>query len=400
MMTRGIHVGRLFGVEVVLDWSLLIIFALVTMSLGAGALPMWHPDWGAGVVWLTAVASAALFLVSVLLHELSHALTGRAFGISVPRITLFVFGGVAQMEDEPTGWKAEFWMALAGPLTSVALGAIFLGLGFVVAGPLPPVDVAPEMFVRSLSPLATILFWLGPLNFVLALFNMVPGFPLDGGRVLRALIWGATGDLTRATRMASNGGRVFAAILIATGFAMALGIQVPFFGSGLLGGLWLALIGWFLNNAAVMSYRQLLIRESLGDVTVERVMNIDVRSLPPGLPVKTFVDDHLLRSDQRAYPVVEAGRLLGLVSMRDVYKIPRADWEGHTIAEIMTPTEALVSIRPSASAYDAIHALNARALNQLPVVEDGIVKGMIRREDILRWLSIYGDGRLRAPIEA
>src|SRR5690606_36047103 len=284
-MRRGFHLGRVFGVDVHLDWSLLIIFTLVTMSLGAGGLPSWHPDWSPATVWLTAVAAATLFLLSVLIHEMSHALVGRLYGIEVPRITLFVFGGVAQMREEPKAWRAELWMALAGPLTSLALGALFLGLGVSTAGPMPDVIDDPEALVRSLSPLSTLFFWLGPINIVLAIFNLVPGFPLDAGRVLRALVWGATGSLERATRIASGSGRFFAWLLIGTGLAMALGVRVPFFGTGVLGGLWLALIGWFLNNAAVMSYRQLLVRESLGDVKVARLMNPSVQDVSPQLSV-------------------------------------------------------------------------------------------------------------------
>jgi Zn-dependent protease/CBS domain-containing protein len=394
-VTRGFHLGRILGVDVYLDWSLIIIFMLVTFSLGAGGLPQWHPDWSPATIWITAAAAAVLFLASVLIHEMSHALVGRMHGVDVPRITLFVFGGMAQMREEPQAWKAELWMAIAGPLTSLGLGALFLVLGSLVAGS-APVDVDdPEAMLRSLSPVATLFFWLGPINIVLAIFNLVPGFPLDGGRVLRALIWGWTGSIERATRMASNSGRFFAWLLIGTGVAMALGIQVPFFGRGVVGGLWLVLIGWFLNNAAVMSYRQLLIRESLNDVSVSRLMHTAVEHVAPRISVRSLVDDHLLKGDQRAFPVVEGDRLLGLVCMRDVYKLPRSEWDAHAVADIMTPKEKLVAISPSASGYEAINALSEAQVNQLPVIEEGVVTGMVRREDILRWLSVYGHDRLR-----
>lgn len=390
-MVRGFHLARIAGIDVYLDWSLLIIFTLVTVSLGAGGLPAWHPDWGAVTIWSTAVAAAVLFLASVLVHEFSHALVGRAHGIEVSQITLFVFGGMAQMREEPRAWRAELWMAIAGPITSLVLGAAFIALGVMISGPLPLDSDDPQQVFAGLSPLATLLFWLGPINVILGLFNLVPGFPLDGGRVLRAALWGASGDLVRATRWASNGGRTVAWILIGMGFAMALGVTVPFFGSGLAGGLWLALIGWFLHNAAVMSYRQLLLRESLVDVPVSRLMQTSVQTVSPGLTVQSLVDDYVLRADQRAFPVVAQDRAVGLVCLRDVYKLPREQWAQTPVDRIMTPADRLTSVSPSDSGVDALNALSRLQINQLPVLENGRVLGMLRREDIVRWLSVYGD---------
>lgn len=391
-MPRGFRLARIAGIEVYLDWSLAIIFFLVTFSLAVAAFPVWHPDWGAGTAWLTAAASAVLFLASVLIHEFSHALVGRRFGIEVPSITLFVFGGMAQMEDEPQAWRAELWMALAGPVTSFVLGVAFIMLGVLVSGPLPEDD--PAGFVSALSPLGTLLFWLGPINIVLAVFNLVPGFPLDGGRVLRAVLWGATGDRIRATRWASAAGRAFAWLLIGTGIAMVLGVSVPIFGTGVVGGLWLALIGWFLHNAAVMSYRQLLVRESLLDVPVARLMRPKAAVVPPRLTVREFVDEHLLRGEQRAFAVEEGERLQGLVCLRDVHRTPRDEWDSRTVADIMTPADRLASLGPDADGLAALNALNTRDVNQLPVVDRDRVIGMVTRDDVLRWLSIYGDRRL------
>lgn len=392
-MRRGFHLARIAGIDVFIDWSLAIIFMLVTFSLAVVAFPAWHPEWGAATAWLTAAAAATLFLASVLIHEFSHALVGRRFGIEVPSITLFVFGGMAQMKDEPHEWRAELWMALAGPLTSFALGLLFIGLGSAVSGPIPE-PVTPEAFLSALNPLATLFFWLGPINIVLAIFNLVPGFPLDGGRVLRAALWGATGDRVRATRWASGAGRGFAWLLIATGFAMILGIDVPIFGRGLVGGLWLVLIGWFLHNAAVMSYRQLLIRESLLDVPVGRLMRNAPAHVPPQLSVRTFVDDYLLRGDQRAFVVQDGQHLLGLVCLQDVHGLPRDAWSARTVADIMTPVDRLATIGPDDDGFSALNALGSRNVNQVPVVERGRIIGLVTREDVLRWLSIYGDPRL------
>ena len=202
-MPRGFHLARIAGIDVYLDWSLAIIFSLVTFSLGAIAFPSWHPEWSAATSWLTAVAAAILFFTSVLIHELAHALVGRRYGIEVPTITLFVFGGMAQMREEPQAWRPELLMAIAGPITSLLLGGLFIWLGSITAGPLPE-TADPQVFLSALNPVATLFFWLGPINVLLGVFNMVPGFPLDGGRVLRAALWGITGDIVRATRWASS----------------------------------------------------------------------------------------------------------------------------------------------------------------------------------------------------
>jgi len=389
-MGSGFRLARIAGIDVFVDWSLLIIFFLITFSLGAGVFPAWHPDWGAGLAWGTALAAAVLFFASVLAHEMSHALVGRARGIVVRRITLFVFGGMAHMENEPRGWRAEFWMAIVGPLTSLALGAIFVLLAQLFAGvvELDPED--PQRAMAQVGPLPTLLLWLGPINILLGLFNLVPGFPLDGGRVLRAVLWGTTGNFRRATLWASRGGQGFAWLLIAAGFAMILGLRVPVFGSGFVGGIWLAFIGWFLNNAALMSYRQVLVREALADVPVERLMKTDVIRVEPDISLSRLVDEHLLRSDQRAFPVIEGGRFVGLACLQDIRKRPREEWDRTTVRDVMTPVAELTPVAPDQEAAEALATLSRLDVNQLPVLAGGELRGLLRREDILRWLSVYG----------
>jgi Zn-dependent protease/CBS domain-containing protein len=388
---QGLNLGRLFGIEVRADWSLLIIFVLILFSLGAGLFPARHPDWGPAAVWLTAGAAAVAFFASVLLHELSHALVGRANGIEVRRITLFMFGGMAHMENEPPSWRAELAMSLVGPLTSLALGFLFLGLARLVAGPLELDPEDPGRFFAGLGPVASLLFWLGPINILLAVFNLVPGFPLDGGRVLRAALWGATGDLLRATRWASAGGQFFAWVLIASGFLMLLGIPVPFFGRGLVGGLWLMLIGWFLNNAAQLSYRQLLVKRWLGDLPVSRLMWTGPERLAPELTVRAVADDYLRPGAERTHLVEEDEKLLGLVSLGDLLRVPRERWDFTPIERIMTPAARLVTVPPETNAVDALELLGRHNLNQLPVVERGRAVGLVRREDILRWLVLHAE---------
>lgn len=389
-MPTGIRLGRIAGISIYLDWSLSIIFLLIAFSLAVGVFPRWHPEWGPGVAWGTAVAAAILFLFSVLVHELSHALVGRLQGIEIKRITLFIFGGMAQMENEPHVWRAELWMAIVGPITSFILGVIFISLGILAAGPIEVEPEIPEQFLASLSPLSTLLLWLGPVNIILGIFNLVPGFPLDGGRVLRAIMWGITGNLRKATRWASQAGQAFAWILIIAGFAMILGIRIPFFGTGFVSGLWLAFIGWFLNNAALVSYRQLIVREALENVPVSRIMLTDFIRVTPETLVSTLVDQHLMRSDHRAFPVEANNRLVGIISLTDIRKINREQWSNTTVGDLMTPASKITKITPNGDAAEALFTLARHNLNQLPVVENGTIRGLIRREDLLRWLSLYG----------
>jgi Zn-dependent protease/CBS domain-containing protein len=395
-MGTGFRVGSIAGVQIFADWSLIIIFVLVTFTLGVGVLPAWHPDWAAGVTWVTAFAASVLFFASVLIHELSHALVGRANGIDIRRITLFVFGGMAHLEREPHAWRAELLMAIVGPITSFVLGGLFLLVGGLTAERVVLNPDDPLQALAALDPFSTVMLWLGPVNIMLGVFNLVPGFPLDGGRVLRAVIWGATGDVYRATRWAAAFGQAFAWLLIACSFAMILGLRLPFFGTGVFGGLWLALIGWFLNNAAFMSYRQLLTRRSLENVPVSRVMLSSFATVAPHTSLATLIDEYIMRSDQRAFPVVEGDRLVGLVCLEDVRRLSPAERATQSVRDVMTPAHELATIAPEEAAAEALQALSRRAVNQLPVVKDGQVRGLIRREDILKWLSLHGEQQTAA----
>jgi len=396
--SRAVRLGSIAGVTVALDWSLLIIFVLISFTLAGGVLPYWHPDWSGFTVLVTAVSAAILFLGSILAHELSHALVGRRFGVRVERITLFVLGGMAHMEEEPPDWRSELAMAIAGPAASLALGFLCLYLAGLISGPVELDPEKPIDAISKLSPLATVLFWLGPVNIILGLFNLVPGFPLDGGRVLRAVLWGMTGDLSRATRWAAAVGQGFAWVLIGSGFAMILGLRVPFFGSGPVAGLWIVLIGWFLNSAALTSYRRVLIQETLGDVPVTRVMHRDCPAVTPDASVRNLVDEHLLGSSQRAFPVIEEGRLRGLVCLDDVRKLDRDRWGDTRVAEIMTDVEMLHVLGADAKASDALSLLAERGVNQLPVVDAGRLLGLVTREDILKWLSLSRVSRPGLPL--
>lgn len=395
-MGKGIHLARIGGIDIDLDWSLLIIFALVSAALGSGLFPRWHPEWSAMTCWLTALAAATAFFASVLLHELSHAWVGRSQGVAVRRITLFVFGGMAHIEHEPTSWRAELLMAIVGPLTSLTLGTACILLAVAASGTLS-LPGTPQQAMESLGPLSTLLLWLGPVNVILAVFNLVPGFPLDGGRVLRAALWGATGDLRRATQWASISGRTFAWMLIVCGVAMALGFGIPLLGGGVVNGLWIALIGWFLHNAALMSYQQLLLRQSLGEISVSRLANTRLQSVPPDLTVRAFVDEYLMRSDQDVYPVIDGSAFIGLFAAANVRRLPQSEWSAHTVGDAMTVLGKLKTIDADDDAFAATQALTRNRIDRLPVVRGRQLIGFVSWGDVFKWLAVHGYGNVPVP---
>lgn len=384
----GIGLGSLFGVGLRIDWSLLIIFALILFELGAVVFPSWHPDWTPALTWATAFSAAVLFFASILIHELSHAVVARAQGIPVRRITLFLFGGLTQLEAEPASPKAEFWMAVVGPIVSALIGlAATWGGAALVGAPLSEaVDAADPEAVQAAfadaGPLATLLLWLGPINLLLGLFNIIPGFPLDGGRVLRSILWAITGNLRKATRWASLAGQLFAWTL------MAFGV-LNFFAGAWTSGLWLLLIGWFLNNAARMSYQHLLVRQALERVPISQVMRSAFVSVPPTLTVEHFLHDYALASEQQVFPVQLDDSLLGTVSVQQLRNLPKDAWPTTTVEQVMIPQAQLPTLPPDAGAERALVELARSDVDQLVILDGRKLLGLVRREDLIRWLDIH-----------
>ncbi len=389
----GLRIGQLAGIELRIDWSLAIVFWLIVGNLGLGLLPTLHPGWAPALRWTIAVAAALLFFASILVHELAHALVARARGVPVEGITLFIFGGVARMGAEPKSPATEFLMAAVGPLTSLVIGLLCL----LIAGTSLPAGTTGihALALSRLGPVATVLMWLGSVNITLAVFNCLPGFPLDGGRVLRAVLWWLTGNLRQATRWATGIGRAFACLLMVAGLMMLFGFSVPFLGRGFVQGLWLLFIGWFLNNAALRSYQQLVMSETLTEVPVGRVMRKNPQTVPPELSVSGLVDRFLDTADH-CLAVMDGPVFRGLVCETDLGKISRQGWDTTPVERIMTPVGALVIARPDEPVAEALRRLAENDVDQLPVIEDGALRGLLRRGDIIRWLELSGGPAARA----
>ncbi len=389
LMRSGFKIGKLFGINIYVDWSWIFIFLLVTWNLAGGVFFELHPDWSTALRWTIGIIAALLFFASVLAHELAHSLVAKSRGIPVRNITLFLFGGVSNIQREPTSPGIEFFMAVVGPLTSIVLGIIFLVLGGISAGLLGAVVSNPLNVFAGLGPVPTLLLWLGPINIILGLFNLIPGFPLDGGRVLRSILWGATHNLRRATQWASWVGQAVAWIFIIAGLAMIFGLNIPFFGTGFIGGVWLAFIGWFLNNAAAQSYQQVVVEDILEGVPVSQLMYSKVPTVSPDTTVGALVHNYIMGTEERAFPVVQNDCLEGLVCLEDVRQVPRERWDQTTVREIMTPAAKLVTASPREDATEALNDLTSKDVRQVPVVQDGHLVGLLRQRDIMRWLQLH-----------
>jgi Zn-dependent protease/CBS domain-containing protein len=308
--------------------------------------------------------TAIMLFVSVLLHELGHSIVARRFKIPVRRITLFIFGGVAQIEAEAATAGADFRIAVAGPLVSLLLAAFFAVLKPVVAGA---------------SPLSALVQYLAYINVALALFNLIPGFPLDGGRGLRAIVWGLTGDFQRATLIAATVGRGFAFLFIFAGVWQL-------FAGNFVGGLWIAFIGWFLESAATSQTQQVVVQGLLAGHSIAEAMSRDLPAVPCDATLQQLVDRHILTSGRRAFPVQRDQAALGLLTLHRVLQIPRAQWEATTAEEAMIPAARMRSARLDTELRAALAEMDRDGVSQLPVLVDHQVVGVLRREDVIGFL--------------
>ncbi len=374
-MEAQIKLGRILGVQIGLHYTWLIIALLITLSL-AGHFQTANPGWGRGVIWATAVLTALLFFAAIIAHELSHAAVAKARGLPVRSITLFALGGVAQIEKEAADAKTEFWMGIVGPITSAVIGFVLLGIALALGW--TPASGTPMSTPDT--PLLAMLVWLGYINISLAIFNMIPGFPLDGGRVLRAIIWWITGQADRSTRIAAQVGQ-----LVAFGF-IALGL-IRFFGGAGFGGLWIAFIGWFLLTAARATYAQVGIAESLRGLRVRDVMESDCPAVDGRSNLQSLADDYLLRTGRRCFMVVENGRVAGLITPHEIKQVDRARWPYTTVDTVMRPLEQLRTVAPDSPVVEALEVMGRGDVNQLPVISDGRLEGIISRGRVLQLLQ-------------
>ncbi|HLZ71815.1 MAG TPA: site-2 protease family protein [Dehalococcoidia bacterium] len=363
------RLGHLFGVEILAHWSWPIVIALLTWSLQAGFLPAAYPEWTAQQRWAVGLLTSLLLFGSVLAHELAHALVARRRGYSAERIVLYLFGGGTELADEPRRPRDEFWIAAAGPLTSVAAVAACAGLW---------------LFGRALDlqPLYPLAGYLALMNATLAAFNLLPGLPLDGGRMLRALLWGGRRTRLQATHTASIGGRIIAALLLGLGILRVLG--------GDVGGLWVALIGWFLWEAAQTSYRRLLIESALGAVPVSALIDRGVPRLPPDLTMRRFVDEYVLGRQVQAVFVAptEDADVLGLITLSDLRRVPAEQWSEVSLYRAMTPRDRLITATPSTAALTALETMAAHQVQQLPVFQGRSALGLITLSTLARAIQL------------
>jgi Zn-dependent protease len=353
------------GISIGLDYSWFLIFGLLTWTLAVGYFPAQFKNWPLPEYWIVGALTAIMLFVSVLLHELGHSVVAMSYRIPVRSITLFIFGGIAQLGGEPPSASAEFWIAIAGPAVSLALAVLFTLLQPLAAG---------------VPPVFALAAYLGYINFALVVFNLIPGFPLDGGRVFRALVWAITGNLQRATVIAGSVGRFVGFIFI------FLGVW-QIFGGNVFNGLWIAFIGWFLESAATAQVHYQMVESLLAGHKVSDAMSSNYIAIPAGAVLQDLVDHHILASGRRVFVVMTGDQPVGLLTLHHIKEVPRARWPTTAAAEVMIPAERMKSIAPDTGLWAALKAMDGNGVNQLPVVTDGHLLGMLTREGIIDLLS-------------
>jgi len=368
MFGKSITLFKMFGFSVRVDLSWLVIFVLIVWSLAGGVFPQELKGLASPVYLVMGVAGAIGLFLSIVLHELSHSLVARRLGLPIRGITLFIFGGVSEMTDEPASPMVELPMAIVGPLSSIAMAFVSYG-------------IAAGARAAGLSAAAAVFAWLGFINGMLAIFNLVPGFPLDGGRVLRAILWRWKNNFRWATRIAAYVGEAIGTALMILGFVSLLLLNP-------IGGLWWILIGLFLRSAAVQSYRQAVMREALQGEPVSRFMNADPISVPPNLTVADLVDDYIYRYHFEMFPVVENDRLVGCVTARQVRDVARQDWPQRTVAQIATQCSADTTVAPDADTVKALSMMTRNQTSRLIVVDNGRLVGVVTLKDLLKFLAL------------
>jgi len=372
MFGKKIHLFNLFGFKVGADISWLLLAVLVTWSLATGVFPYYFKGLSQEAYWWMGFAGATGLFLSIVFHEFSHSLVARHFGLPMKGITLFIFGGVAEMEGEPNSPKVEFLMAIAGPISSVLLGAGAYGASVLGANAGWP------------APVIGVLLYLGWLNIILAAFNLIPAFPLDGGRVLRSILWQIKGDLRWSTHVASTFGSAFGLLLIVLGI-------VSFISGAFIGGVWYFLIGLFIRSASQMSYQQLLMRNALSGEEVERFMHEAPVTVPPATSIADLVNNYFYRYHYKMFPVSNGNGLVGCVTATRVKEVPRDEWNRHAVQELMIPCSQENAVSPHADAMEALSLMNRTGNSRLLVVDHEHLLGIVTLKDMLKFLALKID---------
>lgn len=366
--TTGLRIGRILGIPLYLHATSFLIFALLTFFLATQILPL---QSGATPMqyWILAVGVSIVFFGSLILHELGHSVIALRYKIPVVSITLFFFGGLARIARDPETALQEFNIAIAGPIVSFMLGAAFLGI----------YAVAPS------GPLQLAALYLSEINLILGAFNLLPGFPMDGGRVLRAIVWGITKNFDRATQIASRSGQIFAYMMIMLGIwaIMERDSGVSRFLGGWSGGLWLAFIGWYLLSAAQETYTQVAIRNTLTGLSAADIMSPDVPTVARDISLEDYVQE-VLRTGRRCHVVTGNGMAVGLVTLHQVQHFPHEEWANTSIQAAMVPQGAIQWVTPNDPVTSVLERMQREDVNQMPVLQEGHIIGMIARDSILR----------------
>ena len=361
MTRQDVRLGRVLGIPIGLDYSWFLIFGLLTWMLASSYYPDEFRDWPPALYWLTGAVTSVMLFVSVLLHELGHSVVALRYKIPVRSITLFIFGGVAQIGAEPPSAVAEFFIAVAGPVVSLALAVFFH---------------AVQPMAASIEPVWGVVKYLAYINLALVLFNLIPGYPLDGGRVFRAIVWAVTKNMRRATLIAANVGRFFGFLFIFVGVAQVL---TGNFG----GGMWIAFIGWFLDNAATAQVQSVMFQGLLRGHKVAQAMSDRCAAVPGNLTLQQLVDEHILGGSRRCLLVTRGEDTVGLMTLHRIKEVPRSEWVTTSAGEVMIPLEQLKHIDAEAEIWAALQEMDRDGVNQLPVTRDDRVIGMLSREDVI-----------------
>ena len=372
MFGKRISLFKIFGFKVKLDLSWFILALLITWSLAKGFFPLYFKDLPNATYWWMGVAGTLGLFVSIILHELSHSLVARRYGIPMEGITLFIFGGVAEMNDEPPSPKAEFLMAVVGPLASIVIALV----SYLI-------HIFGNQHGWS-SPVNGIFLYLGFMNLALAIFNLLPGYPLDGGRMLRSVLWHWKKNIRWATRITSEIGAAFGLVLILLGV-------VSFIFGNIVGGIWWVLIGFFLRNASQMSYQQLFIRKALEGEQVMRFMKTDLITVPASMSINELVENYIYKYHHKMYPVLDDSGLIGCVTTRNVKEIPKDHWSSREVGEIASPLSDDNSIVYNADAMESLSKMSRTGNGRLLVLKDGKLVGIITLKDMIEFLSMKMD---------